>query len=606
MTGVSGVIFSPMAHTYAFAIGGAILMALTLTPVLASKFVAADTEEKDSFILRGLHAVYEPIFRAGVKRPLPFVLFGVIPVFAILALFGSLGREFMPHLEEGNFWIRATLPTSISLDQSAKYVGRMRSILRGCPETGICTDENRRHKEITTVVSQLGRPDDGTDVSGFYNIELFAPLRPFEEWQKGLTKDKLTEELSKEMSEAFPGVVFNFSQMISDNVEEAMSGVKGENAVKIIGPDLRANEDNAEAIVDVMSDVAGVKDLGMFHSLGMPSVKIVPDRAACARYGLNTGDVEAVVEAAIGGQAVTQVYEREKAFDLTVRWNEKYRGSVESIKEIMVTTPTGASVPLGQIATISAENGPAVIYREDGSRYAPVKFSVRGRDLAGTIADAQQRIAQSTKVRLSYDTHLAWDGEINQLHEAEGRLRVIIPVTLALIAFLVYNAVKTGLDTVIVLLNIPIACAGGILALFLTHTHFSVSAAMGFISIFGIAIQDAILVVTYFQRLRDTEGMGLEEAAHQAASRRFRAGLMTTLVATLGLLPAAVSHGIGSETQKPLALVVIGGSLILAVLTRVLQPPILVLAHRMFGRKQQPPPASAGPTMLSIPPEAGH
>jgi cobalt-zinc-cadmium resistance protein CzcA len=393
--------------------------------------------------------------------------------------------------------------------------------------------------------------------------------------------------------------------MISDNVEEAMSGVKGENAVKIIGPDLRANEANAEAIVEVMNAIPGVKDLGMFHSLGAPSVKIVPDRAACARYGLNTGDVEEVVEAAIGGQAVTQVYEREKAFDLTVRWNEKYRNSVEAIREIMVNTPGGAVVPLGQIASITTENGPAVIYREDGSRYAPVKFSVRGRDLVSTIADAQNRITKATTVKIGADTHLAWDGEINQLHEAEGRLGVIVSVTLVLIAFLVYNAVKTGIDTVIVLLNIPIACGGGILALYLSQTHFSVSAAMGFISIFGVAIQDAILVVTYFQRLRDVEGLSLADAAHKSASRRLRAGLMTSLVATLGLLPAAVSHGIGSETQKPLALVVIGGSLVLATITRVLQPALLVLAHRIFGRNRDigtmPPPSGAMPETYSNP-----
>jgi cobalt-zinc-cadmium resistance protein CzcA len=596
MPGVSGVIFSPMAHTYAFAIGGAIILALSFTPVLASKFIPASTEDKENFLLRTFHRAFEPLFRNGARRPLAFLLLGLVPVVGSLALFPSLGREFMPKLEEGNFWIRATLPTSISLTQSAKYVGRMRAILRGCPEAGPCTDQNRRHKEIVTVVSQLGRPDDGTDVSGFYNVELFAPLRPFDEWPKGLTKEKLTEELSKEMGEAFPGVVFNFSQMISDNVEEAMSGVKGENAVKVIGPDLRANEANAEAIVDVMNAVPGVRDLGMFHSLGAPAVKIVPDRAACARYGLNTGDVEEVVEAAIGGEAVTQVYEREKAFDLTVRWNEKYRSSVEAIREIMVNAPNGVAVPLGQIAAITTENGPAVIYREDGSRYAPVKFSVRGRDLVSTIDDAQAQIRKSDKVKLGADTHLAWDGEINQLHEAEGRLTVIVSLTLLIIAFLVYNAVKTGIDTVIVLLNIPVACGGGILALFLAQIHFSVSAAMGFISIFGVAIQDAILVVTYFQRLRDVEGLSLEEAAHRSASRRLRAGLMTSLVATLGLLPAAISHGIGSETQKPLALVVIGGSLVLATLTRVLQPPLLVLAHRYLGRNRDilPPAPPSG------------
>ena len=595
MTGVAGVIFSPMAYTYAFAIGGAILLALTLTPVLAEKFVPVDTEEKENFILRGLHRVYGPLFDLGIKHPLPAVLIGAVPIILCVILFPLLGREFMPKLEEGNFWIRASFPTSISLEQSEQYVGRMRSILRGCPEDAKtkCTDENRKYPEILTVISQHGRPDDGTDPSGFYNVELFAPLKPFDEWRKGWNKERLTEELSKEMNEAFPGVVFNFSQMISDNVEEAVSGVKGENSIKVIGPDLKANEANAEAVLDVMAHIEGVADLGMFHSLGQPNVKIVPDRAACARYGLNTGDVEDVIQAAIGGQAVTQVYEKEKYFDLMVRWLSPYRSSIESIREITVATPEGGVVPLGQIAQITLEDGPAVIYREDGRRYAPLKFSVRGRDLAGTIADAQAQIA--AKVHLPYDTHLEWDGEINQLKEAEERLRFIIPITLLLIGFLVYSATKNWIDCAIVLINLPIACTGGVLALLITHVHFSVSAAMGFISIFGIAIQDAILVVTYFQRLREVEGLPLEQAAREAAVKRFRAGLMTTLVATLGLTPAALSHGIGSETQKPLAIVVIGGSLILAVLTRVLQPPMLVLAHRWFDRRTTDKPDSIGP-----------
>ncbi|MFI5296853.1 MAG: efflux RND transporter permease subunit [Polyangiales bacterium] len=603
MTGVAGVIFSPMAYTYAFAIGGAIILALTLTPVLAAKFVSADTEDKENFVLRGLHKIYEPFFNAGQKYPWPFAIFALVPIVAIVVIFPTLGREFMPKLEEGNFWIRATMPTSISLAQSSKYVGRMRSILRGCPkdEAIKCTDENRKYPEITTVVSQLGRPDDGTDVSGFYNIEIFAPLKPFDLWPKGVTKETLTDELSAEMSKEFPGVVFNFSQMISDNVEEAVSGVKGENSIKVAGPDLVKNEELAEKILDVMSKVPGVKDLGLFHSLGQPNVKIAPDRELCARYGLNTGDVEAYIQAAIGGQAVTQVYEREKYFDLTVRWLEPYRASLESIREISVATPDGSAVPLGQIAKISLEEGPAVIYREDGSRYAPLKFSVRGRDLAGTIADGQTRIAK--EVQLPYDVHLEWDGEINQLKEAEDRLRVIIPLTLLLISFLVYGATKTLVDTFIVLINIPIACAGGVVALMITHIHFSVSAAMGFISIFGIAIQDAILVVTYYQRLREVEGLSIEDAAKHAAVKRFRAGLMTTLVATLGLTPAAISNGIGSETQKPLAIVVIGGSLILAVLTRVLQPPMLIVAHRLFDRKT--PPAGSGGS-IQPPPNHGH
>ena len=598
MTGVSGVIFSPMAHTYAFAIGGAILMALTLTPVLANKFVSGSDEEKESIIMRVLHKIYAPAFDIAMRFPKAALSLSLVPIILCLVLFPLLGGEFMPKLEEGNFWIRATLPMSINLDQSAKYVGKMRSILRGCPHdtSTPCTDANRTHPEVLTVISQLGRPDDGTDVSGFYNIEMFAPLEQFDKWRHGVTKESLTDELSKELTTAFPGVVFNFSQYINDNVEEALSGVKGENSVKVLGPDLEANEKNGEAIVDIMNEVPGVKDLGMFHTLGQPSVKIVPDRAACARYGLNTGDVEAVVQAAIGGQAVTNVYEGEKFFALTVRWKEQYRQSLEAIREITVATPDGNNIPLGQIASVTPVEGPAIIYREDGMRYVPVKFSVRGRDLKSTIEDAQNRIA--AKLKLPYDTHLEWAGEINELKDANARLAIIIPLTLLIIGFLVYSAVRTWIDTLIVIVSIPVACTGGVLALLLTGVNFSVSAAMGFISIFGIAIQDAILVVTYFQRLRDVEGHSVEVAAREAAEKRFRPVLMTTLVATLGLLPAAISNGIGAQTQKPLAIVVIGGSLILAILTRVLQPPLLVLAHRGKESKGTTPP----PPVHSYPP----
>jgi cobalt-zinc-cadmium resistance protein CzcA len=608
MTGVSGVIFAPMARTYAFAIGGAICLALTLTPVLSSRLIPANAEEKESAIMRVLHRVYNPAFDLAMKYKKATIAFSLAPILLCVALFPLLGREFMPKLEEGNFWIRATLPMSISLDQSARYVGRMRSILRGCPaEAGVpCDDAHRKHPEVLTVVSQLGRPDDGTDVSGFYNIEFFAPLKPFDEWPRGLTKEKLTEDINKEMTDAFPGVGFNFSQYISDNVEEAISGVKGENSVKVFGKDLEQNESIASAIVDVMGKVPGVADLGMFRSLGQPGVKITPRRTDCARYGLNTGDVDAVIQAAIGGQAVTQVYEGEKFFDLTVRWQPQYRLSLEAIREITVATPDGSTIPLGQLADIKAVEGPAMIYREDGVRYSPVKFSVRGRDLASTIADAQavidreiprcdQAPAGWTKACRPYDSRLEWGGEINELHEAEGRLRIIIPLTMVLIAFLTYSAVKTWVDTLLVIISIPVACTGGVLALLIGGQNFSVSAAMGFISIFGIAIQDAILVVTYFQRLRNSEGHSIEVAAREAAEKRFRPVLMTTLVATLGLLPAALSNGIGSQTQKPLAIVVIGGSLILAILTRVVQPPLLVVAHSWLEHRRGRPggPAAA-------------
>jgi cobalt-zinc-cadmium resistance protein CzcA len=347
---------------------------------------------------------------------------------------------------------------------------------------------------------------------------------------------------------------------------------------------VRANDALASSLVAVMSKVRGVDDLGMFRSMGQPSVKIVPDRRLCDRYGLNTGDVEAVVAAAIGGQAVTQVFEGEKSFALTVRWLPQYRSDLAALRRIGVSTPDGSQIPLSQLATITTEDSPTVIYREDGRRYTPVKFSVRGRDLASTIQASEQQIADS--VRLPPETNLIWAGEITELKEAQDRLVIIVPLTLILIGFLVYSAVRSWLATSIVLIGIPVACTGGILALLVTGEHLSVSAAMGFISIFGIAVQDALLMVTYFQQLHTVEGHPIEEAAREASEKRFRPVLMTTLVATLGLLPAALSHGIGSQTQRPLAIVVIGGSLLLATLTRLLLPPLLVMSYRWLEARQ--------------------
>jgi cobalt-zinc-cadmium resistance protein CzcA len=582
LTGVAGVIMSPMAHTYAFAIGGAILLALTFTPMLASRALTMRNEEideKESLVMRLLYRLYRPVFSFSLRRPRLAISIGVVPVAIALAASVFLGREFMPKLEEGNFWIRATLPISISLEQSARYVGRMRSIVRGCPtdEGATCTKEQQTRPEVQTVISQLGRPDDGTDVSGFYNIELLAPLRPAKEWRKGLTKERMTQEIQKDLSNAFPGVVFNFSQVISDNVEEAMSGVKGENTVKVVGPDLHVNEAKADEIEDVLAKVPGVEDLGIFRSLGQPAIRISPYRTQIGRYGLNTGDVAAVVQAAIGGQVITQVFEGEKHFDLILRWAEQYRRDTRSIRNILVSTPDGSQVPLGQLAEVVEEEGPSVIFREDLKRYVPVKFSVRGRDLGSTISDAQARIQAA--VKLPYDTHLEWDGEMNQLRETTERLLIIVPVTLLIIAFLAYSSAKNWRDTLIVLLGVPVACSGGLMALYVTKTDFSISAAMGFISILGVAVQDALLVVTYARQLREA-GHSAADSALLAAERRLRPVLMSTFVAMLGLFPAAVSRGIGSETQKPLAIVVIGGALALVILPRLLQPALVLLAHR--------------------------
>jgi cobalt-zinc-cadmium resistance protein CzcA len=599
LSGAEGVIFAPMARTYAFAISAAIVLALSLTPVLVSKILKPDPKADDEGkLMEFFDKLYAPFFDGALRKPKLAVALRCVPIFACVGLFPLLGREFMPKLEEGNFWVRCTFPTSISLDQSLKYVPKIRNILLGCPTDGTACDmKNRKHPEVARVVSQLGRPDDGTDLSQFNNLELFAPLESFDRWPRGLTKEKLTAEITAELEKEFPGVIFNFSQYISDNVEEAISGVKGENSVKVVGPSLEVNDAKSREIVDVLSKVEGVKDLGVFRSLGQPDIKITVDRVACERYGLNTGDVDIVVQAALGGTALTQVYEGEQHYDLTVRWAEKYRDSVEAIRQLTVPTPDGNVIPVGQLAEIKIVEGPTVIYRQNGYRYTPVKFSVRGRDLASTIEDAQRQVA--AKVKLPYDTHLVWEGLINEMHEAFSRLAIIVPITLVIISLLVYRAVGNWLDLVIILIDIPVACTGGVLALLITGTNFSASSAMGFVSVFGIAVQDALLMVTYFQQLHFKEGHSVESAARVASQRRFRPVLMTTLVATLGLLPAAISHGIGADTVRPLAIVVIGGSLELAILTRVLQPPLRVLAYNWLQsrkkRKEDEPPTPGAP-----------
>jgi heavy metal efflux system protein len=629
MTGVAGVIFSPLARTYAFSIGAAVLLAVTLTPVLASKLLhaqrpgrpgllsrifpkaelggdaraaealqaahgrkgAAPGDEEESPAMRALRGLYTPLFDFAVRRPVAAVLISCAPVALAFALGPLLGGEFMPKLEEGNFWIRATLPLSISLEQSSKYVGKMRRILLGCPAEESVPCDKRSIPEVRTVVSQLGRPDDGTDPSGFYNIELFAPLAPRAEWRKGVTKEQLTDKLNHELTEAFPGFSFNFSQYIADNVEEALSGVKGENTVKVVGPDLKVNETKAREIVAALGGVKGIEDLGLYESLGQPDVQITPDRKQCRRHGVNVGDVEAVIQAAIGGQAVTQVFQGEMRFDLVVRWKPEFRSDLRKLKEILVPTPDGAQVPLGQLARVEVAEGPARIWREDTSRYAPVKFSVRGRDLTSTVDEAKAVVAQ--KVNVPWDTHLDWAGELDELREAKERMLLVVPMTLLLIAFLVWSAVKGVRPMLVVLAGLPVACCGGVFTLLLTGTPLSVSSAMGFVSIFGIAVQDALLVVTAAQRLWK-EGADLEEGAQKAAERGLRPVLMTAMVALIGLLPAALSRGIGSETQRPLALVVIGGSLALMILPRLLQPALLVLLHRGVPLSRPEPSAEGG------------
>jgi cobalt-zinc-cadmium resistance protein CzcA len=573
LTGVSSVLFTPMARTYAFAIGGAIVLAVFLLPVLTTKFLRVGIEESedDSRIMRFLNRLYNPLFDAALQRPRLAIALRAIPIFGAVILFPLLGRDFMPKLEEGNFWIRSTFPVSISLQKSFEYSNRMRKVLAEYPE-------------VVSVVSEIGRPDDGTDVTGLSNVEFFCPLKPFDEWPRGLNKEKLTNIVRSRLQHEFPGVTFNFSQYISDNVEEAVSGVKGENSIKITGPDLDVNEAKAAEIMKVIGEVRGVTDVGTFRTLGQPEIMIVPDRTVCSRYGINPGDINNIVQGLLGDLPVTQVYEGEKFFALTTRLEAPFRDSLEAIRQIPVQSPDGNFLPLGQLAAITREEGPIVVFREDGQRFSPVKFSVRGRDLAGTIDEAKARIAK--EVKLPYDVHLVWSGEIAELDSAEARLLIIVPITIAIIALLIFIAVKSSVAMLIVMTDIPLACTGGVIALLVTGTHFSQSAAIGFVSVFGIAVQDALLMVTYFQQLHYKEGLSLEESARVASHRRFRPVLMTTLTAILGLLPAALSNGIGSQTQKPLAIVVIGGALTLAILTRLMQPPMCVIAFQWLERRR--------------------
>ena len=565
MQGVEGQIFNPMARAYAYALFGALLATFTVTPVLASYLLPRHVRETETFAVRWLHAAYERVLRWTLARRRLVVGLG----FVFLALVGllslRLGTEFLPHLEEGNLWIRAALPPTISLEAGVPFVERMRKILRS-------------HPEVITVVSQHGRPDDGSDAAGFFNVELFAPLKPFDEWPAGLTKEKLVEQLQKEFADEFTGITFNFSQYIQDNVEEQLSGVKGANSVKVIGPDLAVLERIAGQVLAVMDNVKGVTDLGIFRVLGQPNLNVTVDRAKAARYGLNTGDVNAVIQAALGGSEATTVLEGERRFSLIVRLAAQYRSSLDAVRNLKIAfqTPGGGVgyVPLREIAAIALDTGASYIYRENNQRFVPVKFSVRGRDLGSTVEDAQAQVAR--KVKLPEGYRIEWAGEFGSLQKAKRRLALIVPLSLVLILILLYGLFNSLHDSLLVLTGIPFAIAGGLLALYVARLDFSISAAIGFISVFGISVMNGILLISYYNEVRES-GMHTVEAMFHAASQRMRSVLMTGLSACIGLLPAALSHGIGSQVQRPLATVVVGGLLVGPIMLLVVVPALCVV-----------------------------
>jgi heavy metal efflux system protein len=576
MQGVEGQIFGPMARTYGYALAGALIATFTVTPVLAALVLPKNIEEVETVIVRALRASYTPVLRWALGHLKAAVAVGVVFLGLSFLAASQLGSEFLPALEEGNFWIRAAMPPTISLDAGTEATRKMREILL-------------RHPEVITVVSQHGRPDNGSDASPFSNVELFAPLKPFDDWPPNVTKESLTEELQKEFADELPGIGFNFSQYIQDNVEEALSGVKGANSVKIVGPNLDVLEKLSTQVMAEMSKIPGVADLGIFHLLGQPNLNIRIDRDKAARYGLNTGDVNTVVQAALGGTTATTILEGDRQFALAVRLDPKYRASIDAISTVKVAyqTPSGTNgyVPLSAIADISLDTGASFIYRERSQRYIPIKFSVRGRDLGSTVAEAQERVAQAIKLPNGYQ--ILWAGEFDDLQSAKKRLMVVVPITLLLILVLLYGLFNSLRDSLLAVAGIPFAIGGGLIALYLSGLDFSVSAAIGFISLFGVAVMDGILNITYFRELR-TQGMDVAEAVFRGAEQRMRPMLMTALSAGVGLFPAAISHGIGSQVQRPLATVVVGGMFIGPLLLLIVAPAL----RRIFLAQDGSPESS--------------
>jgi heavy metal efflux system protein len=586
MQGVEGQIFNPMARTYGLALAGALMSTFTVTPVLASFLLPQHVEETETIVVRILHRLYSPALRWSLDHRKTMLVFAVVFLAGIGVLATRLGSEFLPHLEEGNLWIRAQMPPTMGLEASEPGATKMREIML-------------RHPEIMHVVSQHGRPDNGSDASPFSNVELFAPLKPFDEWPTGFTKDMLINQLQEEFANELPGVTFNFSQYIQDNVEEALSGVKGANSVKIIGHDQNLLEDLALKVQREMVQVKGMADIGIFHVQGQPNLNVKVDREKAARYGLNTGDVNTVIQAALGGAIATTLLEGDRSWNVQVRLPPEYRASLEAVRTIKVgyQTPAGvnAYVPLSELANITLDTGASYIYHESRERFIPIKFSVRGRDLGGTVAEAQERIAKNVKLPVGY--RIIWAGEFEDLQKAKERLQIIIPVSLLLILVLLYGLFNSLRDSFLALAGIPFAVAGGILALYVSGLDLSISSAIGFVSLLGVSVMDGILMITYYNEVHRT-GASAVESMYHAATQRMRPMLMTALSACIGLLPAAISTGIGSQVQRPLATVVVGGMLVGPIMLLVVVP-----ALRMMFLEQEHEPEATGGAGQAIPAE---
>jgi len=581
MSGPAGALFGPMANTYALAIGGALLLAVSLAPVLCSFFFGNKSEEKDTFLDALLKSTYGFVLRLALRARWIVLLVVIGLVAFTLSLLPGLGSEFMPQLEEGNLWIRAIMPRTTSLDQAADMAPRLRRVIATVPE-------------VRGVMSHVGRPDDGTDVTSFFNLEFNVPLKPMDQWRPWMTREKIETELRAQFDE-FAGIDFNFSQLIRDNVEEALSGVKGSNSVKLFGSNLESLEVTGNRVAAALRKVPGITNVGVFRVLGQPNLEINIDRRACARYGLSVADVESVVDVAIGGTAFSQMVEGEKLYDIVLRLPPALRSDPEAISRIPIDLPpsanggTSGTIPLSQVADILPHKiGASYIYRENNQRYLPIKFSVIGRDLGSAIREAQQQIADpQSGVALPPGYRLEWSGEFAQMQEAFASLKWLVPLSVFLIMLLLYTVFGSMKYALMVMFNVLVAVMGGIWALRLTHTHFSISAAVGFISIFGVAVQNGVLLISYFNGLR-AEGFSAEESAYRGVMVRLRPVIMTSLTAILGLLPAALATSVGSQAQRPLAIVVVGGMLVAMVLPQIVLPVLYTFFPAPAGPAKDP------------------
>ncbi len=586
LSGVEGHIFGPMAKTYAYALSGGLLATFTISPALAALLLPEQVSHVETRAVRAVRTFYGKVRdRVLGARRATLALGGAVLVLAVLAG-NTIGLEFLPKLEEGNMWIRATMPASISLETGNDYANRMRKLLKGFPEA-------------ETVISQHGRPDDGTDSTGFFNAEFFVPLKPFEKWRKGVDKESLIAEMNDALQKGFPGVEFTFSQYIQDNVQEAASGVKGENSVKVYGNDLETLAKVADDIKDVIGTVPGITDLAVSASLGQPTIRIDIDRGKAARYGLAPGDINATVQAAIGGQAAGDVYENgsDRHFPMVVRLAPRYRQNLEAIKRIPIGAQSDSGgvtqVPLSEVASVQIVSGAFYIYREQQQRYVPVKFSVRGRDLGSAILEAQQKVAEKVTIPGGY--RIEWVGEFSNLKSALQRLEIAVPIAIGLILLLLYVSFGSLRDMLLAGSAIPMALTGGVFGLFIADMPFSISAAIGFVALFGIAAMNGIMVLSCYNRLVDS-GEERELALRNTCAQQLRPVLMTCAAACVGLLPAAFSSAIGSQVQRPLAIVVVGGTLLAPFLFLTVLPAAIGVFSR---REPRVPAAVASPAEAS-------